>query len=111
MEVVPKWDISCMRIITETTLREYQERYPKAEKALTLWRKNVQKAHWLTPQDIKNNYRSASFVGNNRVIFNINGNDFRLIVAVSYRFQALYIKFFGTHAEYDKIQADIVEVK
>lgn len=100
-----------MRIITLTTIREYQERFPKAEKSLALWVKEVRKAQWDTPQDIKDCFRSASFVGNNRVIFNINGNDFRLIVAVSYRLKAVYIKFFGTHAQYDKVKAEIVEVK
>ena len=100
-----------MRIITLTTIREYQERFPQAKASLTQWVKEVRKAQWNSPQDIKNFYRSASFVGNNRVIFNINGNDFRLIVAVSYRFKAVYIKFFFFFSQYDKVKAELVEVK
>ncbi|EIM01263.1 type II toxin-antitoxin system HigB family toxin [Rhodanobacter sp. 115] len=64
---------------------------------------------WTAPQDIKARYASASFVGNNRVVFNIKGNTYRLIVAVAYRFQTVYIKFIGTHAEYDRIDAETVE--
>ena len=62
-----------------------------------------------TPQDIRQRYASASFVGHNRVVFNIKGNDYRLIVAVAYRFQAIYIKFIGTHTEYDRVDAATVE--
>ena len=64
---------------------------------------------WATPQDIRDRYASASFVGHNRVVFNIKGNDYRLIAAVAYRFQAVYIKFIGTHAQYDRIDAATVE--
>jgi mRNA interferase HigB len=64
-----------------------------------------------TPQAIKDQYRSASFVGNNRVVFNIKGNDYRLITAVAFKFGAVYIKFIGTHAEYDRIDAKTVEVE
>ncbi len=66
-------------------------------------------ASWQTPQDIKNQYASTSFIGNNRVVFNIKGGNYRLVAAVAYRFQAVYIKFIGTHAEYDRIDATIVE--
>ncbi len=65
----------------------------------------------MTPKDIKAQYRSVSFVGNNRVVFNIKGNNHRLIVAVAYKFGALYIKFVGTHSEYDKINAATVEME
>ena len=64
-----------------------------------------------TPQDIKARYASASFLGRNRVVFNIKGNDYRLVVAVAYRFAAVYVKFVGTHAQYDAIQALTVESK
>ncbi len=74
------------------------------------WVDEVKKAQWKTPQDIKDKYRSADFLSNNRVVFNIKGNDYRLIVAVAYRFQAVYIKFVGTHAEYDKIDANTVDM-
>ena len=67
-------------------------------------------ARWQTPQDIKNQYRNASVVGQNRVVFNIKGNDHRLIVAIAYQFGAIYIKFIGTHAEYDLIDAATVDM-
>jgi len=75
------------------------------------WHDEVAKAKWVSPQDIKNRYASASFVGRNRVVFNLKGNEYRLIVAVAYRIGAVYIKFIGTHAEYDKIDAETVEME
>ena len=98
-----------MRVIAVSTLRGFWEKHPAAEQQLKAWHDEARHARWNTPQDIKDRYASASFVGNNRVVFNIKGNDFRLIVAVSYRFQAVYIKFVGTHAEYDRIDAATVE--
>lgn len=65
-------------------------------------------AGWRTPQDIKALYRNASFVGNNRVVFNIHGNKYRLIVAVNYTFSMVYIRFVGTHAQYDKVDATTI---
>lgn len=98
-----------MRVIAASTLRAFWERHPNSEQPLKAWYDEAKHATWATPQDIKNLYASASFVENNRVVFNIKGNDYRLIVAVAYRFQAVYIKFLGTHAEYDRIDAATVE--
>ena len=87
----------------------------RSETFRTAWndlRKGFQQRElWLALgwQDIKQRYASASFVGRNRVVFNIKGNDYRLIVAIAYRFQAIYIKFVGTHAAYDRIDAATVE--
>ena len=67
-----------------------------------------QESHWRSPQDIKAAYRTASILRNNRVVFNVKGNSYRLIVAVKYEFQIVYIRFIGTHAEYDKIKAEEV---
>ncbi|AIO31514.1 hypothetical protein DM39_1747 [Burkholderia cenocepacia] len=75
------------------------------------WHAEASKAVWKTPQDIKNQYASASFVGKNRVVFNIKCNDFRLIVAVAYQIGVVYVKFVGTHAEYDKVDAAAVEME
>lgn len=100
-----------MRIIALSRLKVYQQQFPQAERQLALWAGFVSKAKWNTPQDIKNDFRSASFLENNRVVFNICGNNYRLIVAVAYRIQTVYVKFFGTHAEYDRIDAAAVEVK
>lgn len=99
-----------MRIISIASLKQFRETHNQAEQPLKAWVDEVKQAQWKTPQDIKDKYRSADFLSNNRVVFNIKGNDYRLIVAVAYRFQAVYIKFVGTHAEYDKIDADTVDM-
>ncbi len=98
-----------MRIIAVSSLRRFWERHPDAEQPLKAWYDEAKHASWTTPQQIKNHYASASFVGSNRVVFNIKGNRYRLIAAVTYRFQAVYIKFVGTHAEYDRVDAATVE--
>ena len=67
-------------------------------------------ANWQTPGDIKRHFASASFVGHNRVVFNIKGNDFRLIVAIAYKLGVVYIKFIGTHAQYDTVDANTVDM-
>ena len=97
-----------MRIISKRTLVRYWERHPDCEQALRAWHDEVVHAQWKTPQDIKRQFVSASFVANNRVVFNIRGNQHRLIVAVAYVLGAVYIKFVGSHAEYDKIDAATV---
>lgn len=98
-----------MRVISKAVLVEFWIRHPAAKQALQTWFEDATHAQWKTPQDIKLRYSSASFVAANRVVFNIKGNDYRLVVAVAYRFAALYIKFVGTHAEYDAINAATVE--
>jgi len=99
-----------VRIISIASLKQFRETHNQAEQPLKAWVDEVKQAQWKTPQDIKDKYRSADFLSTNRVVFNIKGNDYRLIVAVAYRFQAVYIKFVGTHAEYDKIDADTVDM-
>lgn len=81
------------------------------KQALLAWYAEASKANWKTPQNIKDQYASASFVGRNRVVFNIKGNDFRLIVAVAYQIGVVYVKFIGTHAQYDKVDAATVEME
>jgi len=97
-----------MRIISKQTLVRYWEKHPDCEQPLRAWHDEVSKANWQTPQDIKRQFVSASFVANNRVVFNIKGNQHRLIVAVAYSQGAAYVKFVGTHSEYDKIIAATV---
>ncbi|WWE59272.1 type II toxin-antitoxin system HigB family toxin [Parasalinivibrio latis] len=96
-----------MRIISRATLREFWEKsaYRDAEQPLKAWFDEAKQASWQSPADIKDKYRNASFVANNRVVFNIHGNKYRLIVAVNYKFAMCYIRFVGTHAQYDKIDA------
>jgi mRNA interferase HigB len=97
-----------MRIIALKTLRTFWQRYPDAGEALRTWYHDVRDADWQTPGDIKRTYASVSFVGNNRVIFNIRGNKYRLIVAINYRFRIVYIRFIGTHQQYDAIDAETI---
>lgn len=75
------------------------------------WVDEVKKAEWSQPSEIKEQYRSASVLKNRRVVFNIKGNDYRLIVAIAYQYQAVYVKFIGTHKEYDAIDAETVEME
>jgi mRNA interferase HigB len=92
-----------MRIVALKTLRRFWEQHPDAQQALQAWYRDAKWATWTTPADIKNVYRNASIVGNNRVVFNIRGNQYRLVVAVNYTAGILYIRFIGTHQDYDKI--------
>lgn len=100
-----------MRIVAKKALLDFIRKHARAEQALLAWHAEALKAAWQTPQDIRNDYASASFVGRNRVVFNIKGNDFRLIVAVAYRVGVVYVKFIGTHAEYDKVDVATVELE
>lgn len=99
-----------MRIFNKSTLRKFWTRYPDCEHALRSWYRETEKADWNNVHDIKEEYRTADFIGNNRVIFNIKGNNYRLIVKVYFIRKLCYIMFIGTHAEYDKIDAHTVEI-
>ena len=92
-----------MRIISRRALREFWSRHPNAEQPLRAWYANTKNADWKTPSDVKAIYRNASFVENNRVIFNIKGNSYRLVVAIDYQSGIVYIRFIGTHQAYNKI--------
>lgn len=100
-----------MKIVSVKILREFWILFPNAEQHLKAWVDEVKQAEWLQPSDIKEKYRSASILENRRVVFNIKGNDYRLIVSVAYRFGAIYIKFIGIHAQYDAINAETLEKK
>jgi mRNA interferase HigB len=99
-----------MRVIAKRHLVDCWTKHPDTEQALKSWHDEVSKAKWQTPQDINRQYASASFLANNRVVFNIKGNPHRLIVAIAYRFGAVYIKFIGTHEQYDQVGAANVEM-
>ncbi len=100
-----------MRIVAVSHLRAFWEGNLDAEQPLKSWVDEVKKATWRQPADIKDQYRSASVLKNRRVVFNIKGNDYRLVVSVAYRYQAVYVKFVGTHGEYDAIDAETVEME
>ena len=95
-----------MRIIAQRILRQCWTTHRRAEIPLRAWYAEASRADWAAPADIKDAYRSASFLANNRVIFNIKGNDYRLVVAVHYHRRMMFIRFAGTHREYDKIDAN-----
>lgn len=97
-----------MRVVSRKNLREFGEKHPDARPGLESWFVDAKHAQWLKPDDIKAIYRNASIIGNDRVIFNIAGNRYRLIVAVQYTFQIVFIRFVGTHEEYDSIDAENV---
>ena len=99
-----------MRIISRKALREFwkQRQYADAEQPLKAWYREASSGNWSSPSEIKAMYRSASIVGNNRVVFNIGGNKYRLVVSVNYRYRMMYIRFVGTHRQYDEI--DVTEI-
>ena len=92
-----------MRVISRRALREFWGKHPDAERPLQVWYANVKRADWKTPSDVKAAYRNVSIVENNRVVFNIKGNTYRLVVAIDYQYGIVYIRFVGTHQAYDKI--------
>lgn len=96
-----------MRVIARRTLREFWEQPGRsdAEQQLKAWFKEAKAADWQTPAEVKVAYRSASIIGNRRVVFNIAGNKYRLVVQVNYQYRVVYVRFIGTHAEYDQIDA------
>lgn len=97
-----------MQILSKSTLRDFWEREPKAKAPLTAWYKAVSKAEWNKFADVKATFRSADLVGDSRVIFDIGGNKYRVIVHVAYRFRKVLIKFVGTHKDYDAIDPETV---
>lgn len=94
-----------LRIIAKRTLREYWEENPDCEQHLKTWYETAKKSNWSNHNEIKKTYRSASIVGNDRVVFNIKGNHYRLIVKFNFERGWAFIRFIGTHKEYDKINA------
>ena len=94
-----------MRIIAWKTLRDFCVWHRDAEQYLRVWYRDVKLAQWKSPNDIRRTYANASIVGNKRVVFNIRGNNYRLIAAVNFDHGIVYIRFIGTHKEYDKIDA------
>ncbi|KFB98251.1 putative membrane protein [Trabulsiella guamensis ATCC 49490] len=100
-----------MKIISVKTLRDFWAENPDAEQPLKAWVDEVTKADWKTPAEIKEQYRSATILKNRRVVFNIKGNNYRLIVAIAYQRGWLFVKFIGTHRQYDAIDAEMVELE
>lgn len=111
--MVPQWDFygDVMRVISIATLRNFWEHklYRDAEQPLKSWLDEVKKVNWKEPADIKDLYGSASILKNRRVVFNIKGNDYRLVVAIAYNTGVVFVKFIGTHGQYDNNDVNTVE--
>ena len=97
-----------MRIISRKALREFWAKHSDAEQPLRAWYANVKRADWKNPSGVKAAYRNASLIANNRVVFNIKGNSYRLVAAIDYQYSIVFIRFLGTHQEYDKIDATTI---
>lgn len=97
-----------MRIIALATLREFWVKHPDALEPLSAWYAITSRVRWTSPAEVKAPYRNASFLTGNRVVFNIKGNDYRLVVAMHYNRQIAYVRFVGTHRQYDQIDASNV---
>ncbi len=101
-----------MRVIAFRTLREFWEnpKYADSEVSLSSWYHDVKNADWKHSNELKQQYKNASIVGEGRVVFNIKGNTYRLVISVDYEFQVIFIRFIGTHKQYDKIDAKTVKL-
>ena len=97
-----------MRIIAKGPLREFWEQHPDAKRPLNAWFREVQQADWDMPAKVKERYPNASIVAGNRVVFNIKRNDYRLVVTINYPYRIVYVRFVGTHAEYDSVKVEEV---
>ena len=99
-----------MRIIAFRAIREFFEKpkYADLETSLRAWYHDAKTADWKSPNDLKQQYKNASIVREGRVVFNIKGNDYRLAVAIDYEFQVIFIRFIGTHKQYDKIDVKTI---
>ncbi|MBS1615206.1 MAG: type II toxin-antitoxin system HigB family toxin [Bacteroidetes bacterium] len=97
-----------MRVIAKKILREFWVKHNDCEQQLKAWFQEASKAKWTSPNEIKANYPSASIIGNDRIVFNIKGNTYRLIVEINFDYLMVWIRFIGTHAEYDKINAKTI---
>ena len=100
--------IRYMRIFTEKPLKDYADFHPEAKTAIQEWVKKVKQSRWQCFNDIKQTFNSVDYVGNQHYVFNIKGNDFRLVVVIQFKPQFVYIRFIGTHREYDRIDCSTI---
>ena len=97
-----------MRVISRRTLREYWERHAGARLPLQDWYATISGADWATPADLKAQHPDASILAGNRVVFNVAGNRLRIVVRINYPYRVIYIRFVGSHQDYDQIDATII---
>lgn len=98
-----------MRVIAVSSLIKFWDNYPDSAQALKAWYAETKSANWKSPADVKALHKSASVLKKGRVVFNIAGNNYRLVVAIAYKTQIVFIKIAGTHKQYDRITAQTVE--
>jgi len=96
------------RILSKSILREYWETYPETEQYLKTWYDTVMNADWKNPNDVKQTYANASILKDNRIVFNIKGNSYRLVAKFNFEKHWIFIRFVGTHTAYDKIDANTI---
>lgn len=99
---------TAMRIFTEQTLKEYSEQHPESKTALQEWVTIVKKSDWKCFADIKKTFYSVDNLGNQHYVFNIKGNSFRLVVVIKFTIRFVYVRFIGTHSEYEKIDCSTI---
>lgn len=97
-----------MRIIVRKMLKDFWAKYPDAEEPLKAWFKVTGEADWKSPQDVKNLYRNATILKDGRVVFNIAGNKYRLVAWINYAYKVVYIRFLGTHKQYDETDVQAI---
>lgn len=97
-----------LRVIAKKILRDFWEAHPECEQQLKCWYREAERGQWKSPNQLKRQYPSASILENNRIVFNIKGNKYRLVARINYDFGIVWIRFIGTHAQYDKINAETI---
>ena len=97
-----------MRVLSKAILRDFWIKHSDCEQQLKSWYRETEKSEWKNANDIKREYPSASILGGNRIVFNIKGNNYRLIVKINFQYQMVWIRFVGTHKEYDRIDATLI---
>lgn len=110
LDKFPFWEhMTVMQIISKKTLRDFWTVHNQAEIPLKGWHSIVSRARWESPQDVRNTFNSADFIGDGRVVFNVGGNKYRIVARIAYGpFYRIMIKFVGTHAQYDEIDAETI---
>jgi len=97
-----------MRIVTYKRILEFSEKHSDALKALNFWYHSVKTKEWNSFNDLKQDFGSADYIGNNKVVFNIKDNHYRLVAIIAYNAKKVYVRFIGTHKEYDKIDCKTI---
>jgi mRNA interferase HigB len=98
--------INMERIFAKSTLREFWEKYPESEQYLKTWFDTVRSSDWRNPNEVKKTYANASILKDNRIVFNIKGNTYRLLAKFNFEKQWVFIRFIGTHEQYDKVDVN-----